>query len=161
MIIIIRRWVMRSVTDKSIGFLTPQTWVYLVSRSRVNKCCAATVGRPIRIYDFCWCCFLIQSNCILYRAITRNHATWGWWWYDGITLLHVVHTITSCLLPVPNIHRITSAINSIYFVNWMIRAIYFVRSGCCFCCIQVFSVCWRAVVAALYATNHVNLSHGM
>lgn len=107
----------------------------------------------------CWMLihfFVIRSNCIVYRAITRNHATWRWWW--DYTFACCAH---NCLLLMMCPHCPTDVyvesymrINQIYFVNWMMRAmcIYFIRAVV-FCCIQVFCA------AAFYATNHVNLFH--
>lgn len=76
---------------------------------------------------------------------------------DGITLLfhNIPYRITTCIC----VHRIM-CINSIYFVNWYFCIALF-RSLLLFCFVRHSSVlCWWWC-CRIYATNHVNLSHGM
>lgn len=90
-IIIINGWILCFVTDKSVGFHTHSLAHALIWADKRTVCCCGYCYCPVRIYDFC-CNFLFKAIAYFIMRLLAIML-----YDDGITLLHVAHTITSCL----------------------------------------------------------------
>lgn len=129
-----------------IWFLGSPLNIYgLERRQMLLDCCGCYC--PICIYDFCFLFKAIAYFIVRLLAITLHEDD------DGITLLHVAHTITSCLCYAQNHMRYKfDLFCKLNDTSDMLFGLLFLMH--LFKCCSVL----RAVVAAFYATNHVNLS---